>query len=360
MKTEKNRYEKPELDAYLAQSFEEIKQQSIINAQAYAARNHPPLSNKKVHSYFEENHHKYQGLIDTINAELQFKSSCNEVVEHRKVTDHLVRILQNKLSAFKTVLIGIDAKLKNWHRPFSHAQLILAWVAIGIIALFEGLLATPVFSTWGYSNIAALLMGILFASVLAAFAHLFKKIVALGRTLWQRRAITAALLLLLTLLFSFMAIQRAEYLSKTVADNSANTINLHFSPIPFVCTSLLLFVVAAAVSYFFLPSKEQWHELQAYKEVHKAKEQNQAEQGRTEAEIAARHREHADVVHINTSLLDKGNMLEKLVISNAYGCFAEWKKQNMMHRSDNGVPVSFDDPNYPCKFNTNFHHLNLL
>jgi hypothetical protein len=360
MKTEKNRDNQPELDAYLAQSFEEIKQQSIINAQTYAARNHPPLSNKKVISYFEEDHHKYQGLIDTINAELQFKASCNEVVEHQKITDHLIRILHNKLSAAKSALVGIDAKLKNWQCPFGKAQLILAWTAISIIALFEGLLAIPVFSTWGYSNITAIVMGILFAGVLAAFAHLFKKIVALGKTVWQRRAIAAALLLLLTLLFSFMASQRAAYLSKTVAENSANTINLHFSPIPFVCTSLLLFVVAAAVSYFFLPSKEQWQELQAYMEVHKAKEQNEAEQERVEAEIAARHREHADVVHMNTSALDKGNMLEKLVVSNAYGCFAEWKKQNMMHRSDNGVPVSFDDPNYPCKFNTNFHPLNVL
>jgi cell division protein FtsB len=199
-------------------------------------------------------------------------------------------------------------------------------------------------------------MGVLFAGVLAVFSHVFERIVLLGKTLWQRRTIALTLLLLLIALFTFMSITRAEYLSKQVIDNSADAINIHFSPLPFIATSLLLFIVAVAINHFFFPSTAERAAMRDYRHIKKEKQANETEQEQIEQAIDATQQESTDLKKTNASILEYGCMLEQLIISNAYRGFSLWKKHNIMHRPDDGRPLSFDDP-YPLNFDTNFHPL---
>ena len=353
---EKLRYDKPELDAYVQEELQKIGKHIIVNAENYAVKNQPSPQNRKLQSYFEEDHLRYQALINTVNMKLQFKSLCNEVVEHDRLTEKRLRTLHNNQTAAKEEQIAIDAKMRTAKPPYSELRVLLVWLAIAIIALFEGLLACPVFETWGYNLIEALCMGVLFAGVLAAFSHVFGRIVLLGKTLWQRRTIALLLLLLLVALFIFMSITRAEYLSKQVIDNSADAINTHFSPLPFIATSLLLFIVAVAINHFFFPSTAERGAMRDYRQIKQEKQANEVEQEQIEQAIDATQQESADLKKINASILEFGCMLEQLIISNAYRGFSLWKKHNVMHRSDNSRPLSFDDP-YPLNFDTNFHHL---
>lgn len=361
MKTiEKSQYHKPELDAWIQEYLKEVEQHIAINAQGYASRNLPPLAKKNMQAYFHEDHVKFQTAIDTVGSKLQFNALCNEVAEHNKLTEIQLQAAYNKLSLAKENQVKIDAELKGKKPLYDKSRLLLVWVAIGVIALFEGLLATPCFETWGYSLMEALCMGVLFAGVLAVLAHVFERIVFLGKKPWQRRIITAALLLLLGCLFGYMAQARAEYLSKQVAANSADAINMRFSAWPFILTSLLLFVVAVALNYFFLPSNDQRKVMREYREALKRKGDNEAEQQRLEQDMANTKKESAELRQTNASILEYGCMLEQLIISHAHGGFALWKKHNMMHRPDNDRPACFDDPAYPFTFNTNFHSIKSL
>jgi hypothetical protein len=361
MKTvEKPMYHKPELDAWIQEHLKETEQRIIINAQNYAVRNRPPLLTENMQVYFHEDHVRFQAMIDTVGGKLQFNALCNEVAEHDRLTEGQLQAIHNKLSLAKENQIEIDRDLRGNRPPYGKFRLLLVWVAIGAIALFEGLLATPCFETWGYSLTETLCMGVLFAGVLAALAHAFERIVFLGKTPWQRRIITAALLLLLGCLFGYMSQARAEYLSKQIAANSADAINMHFSPWPFVLTSLLLFVVAVALNHFFLPSNEQRKAMREYNETLKKKSSNEAEQQQLEQDIANRKKENAELRQTNASILEYGCMLEQLIISHAHGGFALWKKHNMMYRPDNDRPTCFDDHSYPFAFNTNFHPIKSL
>jgi hypothetical protein len=358
--TEKGLYHKPALDAYVEEELKEIDQRLVINAQNYAARNKPPLLNKQINAYFHEDHMRYQSVIDAVGRELQFKAVCNEVVEHEKLTEGQLHTLHNKLATAREKQIGAGAKLESRKPPFNKSRQLLAWAAVATIALFEGMLSLPVFQTWGYSLAEAVCISILFAGMLAILAHLFKRIVLLGRTIWQQRAIAVTLLLLLTVLFGYMSQTRAEYLSRQMAANSADTVNMHFSSIPFVLTSILLFIVAVAVCHFFMPSREERAALKAYKiEEQKRRADEEAIQQLEQAIEATKH-ENAELRKVNASILEYGCMLEQLIVSRAHGGFALWKRHNMMHRPDNGRPICFDDPDYPFAFITNFHSLKLL
>jgi len=357
--TTKTRFHNLELDARLAQAFEENRQRIIVNAENYAARNQPPSLNRNLKAYFEEDHLRYQSLVDKVNAELQFKTSCHEVVEHQKVTENRLRTVNNELTTEKEEQIAIDAKLKNQRSPFSMLRIFFVWMATALVCLFDGILAIPVFEeAWGYSWIESVVCGLLFAFALAIISHCFEWIVLFGKTLWQRRFIAFSLLSLLLLLFYFMASHRVANLEKQIADNSL--VVIHLSPWPFTLLSLLLFLVALTLNHKYYPTREQRAAMREYQMLTKEKQKNEAEQDRLKKEKAAIEKDHNEVKQRNASILEYGCMLEELIVSHAYGGFALWKKQNMMHRPDNGRPISFDEPNYPFVFNTNFHSIKNL
>jgi hypothetical protein len=342
------------LEALLHTAFEANREHIKINAQAFALKNMPKIVGDRMGAYFEEDHQRYQHPVDEVNKELQFKATCQQVADHARATEEQQRNLDNKYSAAKEKQIAIDAKFKKTPYPKGQTRQTLAWVAIGIIALFEGILSMPVYERWGYNFIESVLMGLLFAGVLAILAHTFLKIVFLGRTLWQQRVIAFSLLFFLTLLFKYMADVRADYLSGVVNANTTDALNQHFSPWPFVCISLLLFIAAVAVNYFVMPTKKERGDLLDYEKALQAKQDIEAKIAQIEADKAKVHQEHNALKASSASILEYGSMLEESIMTHARSGYALWKKHNMMHRTDNTKPDCFDQP-YPFSFITNFH-----
>jgi len=360
MEPKQTRYHMPDLEANVEQKLEENRKHDGNDGQNSGVNDQPPLINRKIQPFFEENHLRYQALIDKVNEELQFKATVHEVVEDKKATEKKLQVVHNQLSDAKEKHIALDVAFKCKTLPFSKFRILFISVATCIIFLFEGILALPIFETWGYGLIVAFLMCILFAGVLLFFSYVFEKIVQKGRTLRQQRLIFFILLLLLSLLFFYMGNQRAEYLNKQVTADSTGTINIHFSPWPFTLTSLLLFVIAVALHHFFFPSRGQRDAMREYLKLEQEKKANEALQNSLIQEKADIERANEDLRQQNASILEYGSMLETRIITNAHGGYAYFKKQNLMHRPDRGRPISFDDPNYPFTFNTNFHTIKQL
>jgi len=353
-----SRFRIPEFDVHLAQQFEEIREHIKINAQTFAQKNLPPLQSRKLNTYFEEDHLKYQALIDAVNKELQYKSACDTVVEHKAITEARLRNNNHKQVLVREKHIAYAAKLKGRRPPYGEWRVALVWVAVMLVNMFDGLLAIPIFEAFGYNLGESVGMGVLFGIMLAITAHSFPKMVLWGKTLWQRRAIAATLLVLLVAMFSFMAFHRAAYIEGQMADNGMGHVVV--SPLPFVLLSTFLFLAAVALNYFYYPTEQQRDAMHEYLHDLKIKRDNEAEQAKHAAEQVAIENEHASVRQINAAKLVYGSMLESLIISNAHQGFAEWKKFNMLTRPDNGRPASFDDHEYPYNFVTNFHSVKLI
>jgi|GEM_PF-1447552 len=357
MKTENNRYQNLALEASLKSSCSEINAHATNNAEHSASKNLPQASGDHMTSYFEEPHLSHQGLINNVDAELQIQITLAEVAEKQKSTEHQTRDLQNKLATAREKKVQIDSRRKNTSFLAYVKQLILAELGIGITCSFDGALSIPVFETWGFSFIESIFLGSLFSGVFAIFAQTFLRIINLGKTIWRRRLIALGLSALLIALFTYMAISRAEYLSTAINTNAVDAVNIHFSPLPFIFTSILLFIIAVAVHHFYMPTHEQTQAIREYLRLYREKKANDAEIARIEASIAAVQQENSELRNLNASILVYGGKLEERIINNAKTCYALWKKHNLMHRADNCKPDCFDEP-YPFTFRTNFHSNN--
>jgi hypothetical protein len=124
MKTN-NRFSIPAFDAHLTQMFEEIREHSKINAQTFAQKNLPPLQANGLNAYFEENHLKYQALIDEVNKELQFKSACDGVVEHKAATEARLRNNNHKQVLEREKHVAHAATLKGRRPPYGKWRIAL-------------------------------------------------------------------------------------------------------------------------------------------------------------------------------------------------------------------------------------------
>jgi hypothetical protein len=354
----KIRFHQPELDEHVAKQFEEIKKQIIINAENYAVRNQPPPDNEIIHAYFEEDHLKCQALIDEINRRLQFNTSCHHVTEHKQATENKLREVLNQQSIVKEKQNQNTAQLQGKKPPFGKRVIRFVILATIVLLLGDMIFNVPVFETYGYNFAESIFLGVIFAILVGILAHFFKPIISLAKTVWHRRAIAVSLILLLIILFYTMAAHRVQFLELQSSEDTAKTI--HFSPLPFVIMSLLMFLGAVFINDFYFPTKEQREAMRDYQRLIAEKQKIDDEYTRLKNDEAAIENEHTEVRHMNASILEYGCSLEELIISKAHEGFALWKKHNMMYRKDNCRPRSFDIPGYPLSFRTNFQTIKKL
>ncbi len=354
----KVRYHQPELDAFVLKHCEEIKLAIIPNAENYAVRNQPPLDNDIIEAYFEEEHLKFQCIIDEVQRRLQMNTSIHHVAEHKGLTESKAREVFNKLSAVKEKQSKNTAQLQGKKPPFSRRTIRIVIIATIVLIFGDVIFNTPVFQTYGYNLAESFFLGAIFAGLLGVLAHFFKRITMWGKTSWQRRAIGIGLLVLLGILFYTMAAHRAQFLEVQMSEDAAKPI--HVSPLPFVVMSLLLFLGAVVINDFHFPSPEQREAMREYQRLTMEREALEAEFARLKNEEAAIENEHVEVRHMNASILEYGCSLEDVIISKAHEGLALFKKTNTSHRKDNGRPRSFDIPGYPLQFKTNFHTIKKL
>jgi len=357
MEIKTTRYHKPELDAYVEQQCKEIKQLIAITAPAFAAQSEPPLSSEDLGSYFLEHHLLYQGLIHAANEALQTNNLVLNASSHDKQTATDIAALQNELIAAKEDRLIKEKSLEGAKPPYSKKRFYLAWAVVGLLSLFEGLVNRPSFTAYGYNLAEAFIMSIAFAALLAVYAHSFWRITQKGKTVRQKRIIAIMLLGLLTAVFAYLAVVRAEYLSTQAATETGTVI--HFSAIPFTLLSLLLFIASVLVCHFFLPTREQRSAMKEYQKLEHATRNGLADIQRIEQAIKAQEKENEELNKVHNSLQEYGSVLEQRIITYAHHGLALWKKLNLLNRKD-GRPKSFDSTEYPLQFKTYFHHVTLL
>lgn len=349
------RFSDPEAENYLKSQFSQELEQVKNGSVKMAKRHLPNLSGDSMGSYYEDHHMHYQSYLDYLNKRLQMETTVAEGVQSKNATSKKVLALQNEISEMEQLLIKIDEELKKRHVPASPNT--HKWVMAGIflLCLFDGIYSVPIFESFGYTKIEAWIAGIFFAMILATFAHMFPKIVALGKNKIQKILITLGLSTLSVGLFTFMSISRVKYLE---AYAQSNGLSVSYSPIPFILTSVLLLGVAVFLSFFYMPNSQ---ELQAIKEYHKLK----TEKKRLEDEIAAKNKEIESLEGIqDDNFIDKGSLivyarqLENMIIAEAMGAYVLYKKNNLLNRAD-GKPDCYNQI-YPFEFTTYFSQPKLL
>lgn len=345
--------QRPELTAFVQEQLKQFDQHNLIDAENHGGRNMPALSEQNIKPYLIGNHHKAQSIIGHVATDLQPAILVSEVIENEKITQRKLQTLLNKLVAVKEKAVQLEKTVKATQFEVGGFHLYLIWLCVCIPLLGDSMLNRPAFEIYGYTFIESLGISILLAAALAVLAHCFSRIVALGKSVWHKRAIAITVFLLVTALFYYLADTRISYLS--IETDAANT---HLTAFPIAAMSVLLFGVAIGIKNFFYPTREQRTAMRGYQASKQLHDENRAEQQRIEQEIEMLKQQQEELRQVNTSLYVYGSQLEEMIIAHAHAGFAAWQKVNAMHRTDNGRPTCFNEQ-YPFVFQRNFKPIHL-
>jgi len=347
------RYSNPAWEAHLKTSFSKLEEQVKNHAENMGLKNLPRPSGDNLDSYIEEHYLSHQPLISELGSFLHPKTTAYEVTEHGKITEQRLREHRNKLAKAKERKIQIDSSYQNTTTATSFRRFLFALFAVAVISLVDGSQTIPVYEEYGYSFIVAIFIGLLFSVGLALYAHITPKIIGSFPKKWQRWCMSIFLYSGITTVFYYMATVRAEYLSSSTNNNAVDNINIHFSPMPFVITSMFMFSIAVAVCIFYMPTRQERAELWRVLRAKYQQKANQLEIIRIEKEIEVIQQENGIVRNMSASILEYGSKQEAMIINHYNRCVAVWKRHNLMHRPDNGVPDCFNTPT-KCGFETYF------
>jgi hypothetical protein len=346
-------YANSKLESYVTAEIQKIQQHSIIDAEHNGKDNIPHLLMQTMRPYFHEFHMRFQAIIDKLGTALQSRALRNEVAEHEKVTsDHAQRV-NNQLYEVKQQQASIDTQLQGKQPPYSIFRLIAIWVVTISTSLFDSVFAMPFFESLGFSLLEAAAMGVLFAVALAAFAHLYRRLVYLGKT-GQRKVIFAVLCGLAIGLFAFLAQARAAYFNHQIAATSVDAIGQHISAMAFFVISIVFFMVAVAVNYLYFPTGDQRDDMRTYNKLLEEKAANADKQQQLIHELQAQQAQHSQLRIDNLSKYEYGFLLERQIISQAAVTLQQCKNHNARFRPDHGRPTAFETEGYPFEFVTNF------
>ncbi|MEO6523802.1 MAG: hypothetical protein ABIN91_19115 [Mucilaginibacter sp.] len=354
MKTTKTRYFLPELDRDLAFEIEAIDKEILSAAETDAVLMLPRQDDASINPYFEVFAHKFNGLCLEVGHRLQLETRIHELDGHKTITEDRLREVRLQQPIARKKGNAIAAKLQQLAGTCNPKALRLAYAAIGILCLFDGIYNIRVFSIWGSGYAEALVLGLFFAFLIGAIAHNFKWMLSKARFPWQRRIIIMALFAAMTCLFAYMAIHRAASLERQAKEATETTV--HYSPLPFVILSLLIFAITIVISYKYLPTKEELALMKVYQKLLLEKRDSDAEQRGLKTLEETIIAEDIEFRHMHTSIIEYGRTIEQQIIAKAREGLAKYKRQNMLSRRDGVRPKCFDDESFPFEISTSFQN----
>lgn len=349
------RFTDPEAEKTLVSAFSQEREMVKQDSAKMGKRHLPALNGDSMASYFENHHLNYQSLLDGVNKLFQMETTVNEGVQSKNAASKKILALQSEISEAEQKLIMIEEELKKRPEPTSPNKHKWVTAAIILLTLGDGLFSVPVFEAFGYSKVESWLLGLLLAFVLAGYAHFFPMIVKMGKTKLQRILITLGLSGLAIGLFTYLSISRVKYLEAFALSNG---VQVSYSPIPFILTSVILLGVAVFMSYFYMPSKQELQAIKEYKQLQDEKKRLQEEIEAKTAEIEGIQKEHDDFINDKGSVVVYARQLENMIINEAMSSFVLYKKNNLMCRGD-GKPDCYHEL-YPFEFRTHFNQPKLI
>lgn len=346
------------LEAMAAQQHLEIQQEIKINAKSFGQQNLPKPVADSLSTYFEEHHLRYQIIIDEANKNASFQSTCHKVVTEQKNSEEKIKNERNDIEDLERQKIILERQLKALPEGPSRLRIIVVLAILICISMFEGILAIPTFETLGLNLLESIVAGILFAVIIASIAHMASRIIDLNISLRWKKILAVLTMVLMSLLFYYMAKTRADYLTANAIDSEGNQLFV-INPVLIFFLSLALFVTALGLCSLYFPNKEQREVMRTKALLLKQQKTLSNELQNKKSKIVKINEDFIALKEECGSTLSNGCMLEEIVMHNAKIGFTLWKRENLKVRQDNLRPQCFDSI-YPFQFTTYFHSIKSL
>lgn len=330
----------PKLEEIIQNKDTELKELARKNAKHFAKQNLPAPTGDTLPPYTGEIKTGYEKLASEVLHHLQPEANMPEAkmeADHFREKD---KNLEAEIKEREGKNRTDEYELGNHHHGNIFKRILLAVSITFIISIGEIIYNTKSFQISGDNMLFALLISTSVSIGVLTFSHMVPLLYKGAKNGFQKRAIVIGSLLLVTILFSVLAIFRSTYLANH---------DVHINPIYFVIVNLFFFVVSSLISYFTMPTwdeiKENVKHLKVINEINKRKkeiEQLKKEREEIKITVLERTKERLRIVHY-------ANYANERICKMYFETLEVFKTTNLTFRTDRSVPECFSevvlDPN---------------
>lgn len=312
----------------------ELKELARKNAKHFAKRNLPSYRSDSLSHFTGEIKAGYEKLAADVSGYLQPSAHLPEAKMDAEYFREKVLGLENEIREKEAQNRNDEYELSDFDQSSIPSR--IRWALIGTIVITVGeiMFNTKAFQVTGENLLFALILSICISFTVFIFAHIAPFLYKGVRTKMQRWLVIIGSLLLVTIIFTALAIFRSSYLAAH---------DVHINPAYFVVINIFFFTVSSLLSFFVLPS---WSEikgnalrLKVYNAMRKRMKEIdllKAEVDRIKLTILERTKLRLRIAHHANYTADRIRRMywESLEI---------FKTTNLTFRSDGKTPDCFSD-----------------
>ena len=324
----------PVLEEMLQKRDAEIKVLVEKNAKNFAQRNLPALKGDNLLNYIGEPKARYEKLAADAFHYLQPEAHFPEAKVDAGYFKEKVKNIDLEINDKEAKNQHDENNLRDFAQNSIPSRITWAFVATLIITIGEVMFNTKAFQVTGESLLFAFILSVCISFSVFLFAHITPMQYKGASNKLQRIAIVSGALILVTCVFTALAIFRSSYLA---------THDVHISPTYFVIINLFFFIVSTLVSFFVLPS---WPEIKqnalllklqyVVKKRKKEIEKLKLEREKIMSTILERTKIRIRIAHY-------ANYAAERIRKMYYESVGMFKTTNLIFRNDSTPPDCFSD-----------------
>ena len=239
----------PVMEHMLQKRDSELKELSLKNAKHFAKRNLPAAQGDSLEHYTGDIKAGYEKLATDIYCHLQPAGHFPEAKMDADYFREKVMKMEAEIKEKEALNRNDEYELHDFNQSSIPARIRWAIIATLIITIGEIMFNTKAFQVTGENMLFALILSICISFAVFIFSHITPFLYKGAKNRLQRWLVVGGSLILVTILFTALAIFRSTYLA--IHD-------VHINPTYFVVINLFFFIVSTLLSFFVLPS---WTEI---------------------------------------------------------------------------------------------------
>ncbi len=325
----------PVLESSILKKDAELKELAERNARHLASRNLPAKEDEDLSSYTGGIRSGYEALGAEMLGKLQPHAHGPEAKMDADYLREKDKYLEGEIKKKEDQNRNDLFDLGSFNPKTLLKRIRLVVIITIIIGFGEILFNTKAFQVTGESLLFAFLLSFSVSVAVFVFSHVASFLYKAATTKFKRRVILFSSLLLVTGLFTALAIFRTQYLA---------THDIHISPVFFVIINLFFFIVSALLSFYALPTWAEIRENQLRITLFRGiqKREKEIEQ------LKAKKEEIKVLVLENTKYRVRVSFYATYCAERIRKMYCEaldaFKSTNLMYRTDKCVPLCFSQP----------------
>ncbi|HLG35752.1 MAG TPA: hypothetical protein VI757_12795 [Bacteroidia bacterium] len=325
----------PEIEEIILKTDSGLKELARKNARHFAKLNLPaPLGDYLV-SYTGEIKTGYEQLAARIFQMLQPQTHFPEASMDNDLFKEKDKHLDAEIKSREDENHHNQYELGNYNPGSIPLRLWITGVTTAIIFLGEIIFNAKSFQITGENLLFALIISFSISLAIAIFSHIASFMYKGARTKVERWLVVGGSLLLVSAVFTVLAVFRSDYLSHH---------DVNVSPANFVLFNLFFFIVSALLSFFLLPT---WHEIKEnlrHVRLHYVMKKRNRHIKKLKDERIAIKDLHTANNKQRMRLIHHANYAAERIRKMYFDCVEVFKGTNLIFRTDKQTPNCFSAP----------------